>query len=321
MSDVKTRSGCGAGRYHCPLMSGFKRKEPVTVGARRIVCAELETAIQALSRPGKRDASAIAGNALARASACLEQVAPMLTRETARQDRKRLARVRQTLDGARLGRQLAQRLDKLLKQGGLDAAEPSAKALRKSLTRGVRGSVALQARGRSFDPMVYRLVAELAELRGRVGHWPEPREQAAKDPPPPGLIVCYRKARTLAGRSKAQPETLDAAGASLSQMVLALTLVAKACPALIKPQRALIAEAADATRRQALDAALAGAATELEAKGPLSKALRDAQQSSRADALRLVADAHAYALAETPQAFAKRLGAYWSAWRATDPGA
>ncbi|MEM9414861.1 MAG: hypothetical protein AAGA29_05210 [Planctomycetota bacterium] len=294
-------------------MSSFKRKENVSVGCRRLVCAELESAIQALSRDTPRDNAAEAARAIAGARAAIELYAPALPRDILRRDRKRLDAIGKTLDQARLCRQLGNRLDKLVKRAGLNTGDALLKRLRKELAEHNEGKVALRTRGQRFDPMVYRLVAELAELRGHVGLWPE--TPTTPDAPPPGLAACYRSARFAA--TKAEQDKADPAAAyqPVVRLGIALKLVNKCCPPMLKPQRAMLDAAAKPLAALLLDARLIEAARQNKPLAGLARTLADAATLDQADAAAKLAEARQYALAETPQAFANRIGAYWSAWR------
>lgn len=298
-------------------MSSFKRRETVSAGARRQVCAELESAIQAMSRSAKRDPAASAGRAVERARAVTELVGPALPRDVYRRDRKRLLAIRKTLAEARDGRRLVARLDALLKDAQADPGDAVAKALRKQLTQRRRGALALQTRGQQFDPVVYRLVAELAELRGHVGHWPDTdgESQDTGDGPPPGLGACYRAARRSADASLADPEKLPAAGTAIALLADALGTLTKACPAMLKPQRGMLRDAADAADRTAVDPVLLASAKKLEGADGLTNTLSEASALQWDPAMKRVAQARGYALAETPQAFVRRVSAYWQTWR------
>lgn len=293
-------------------MSSFKRRETVSAGARRQVCAELESAIQAMSRSAKRDPAASAGRAVERARAVTELIGPALPREVYRRDRKRLLAIGKTLAEARDGRRLVARLDALLKDAQADPADTLAKTLRKQLTQRRRGALALQTRGQQFDPVVYRLVAELAELRGHVGHWPD---NDTGDAPPPGLGACYRAARRSADAALADPEKLPAAGTAIALLADALDTLTKACPAMLKPQRGLLRDAADAADCVAMDPVLLASAKSLEGADDLANTLSEASALQWEPAMKRVAQARGYALAETPQAFVRRASAYWQAWR------
>jgi hypothetical protein len=297
-------------------MSSFKRRESVCAGARRQVCAELETAIQAMSRSAKRDPAAQAGRAVSRARAVAELVGPALPREVYRRDRKRLTAIGKTLGEARAGRRLVARLDTLMKAAGADAGDAAVKSLRKQLAQHRRGALALRTRGQQFDPVVYRLVAELAELRGHVGHWPETDRGPGTDDdtPPPGLAGCYRAARRAADAALADPGKLPAAVSALALLADALDTLTKACPQMLKPQRGLLRDAADAADKVALDPVLLASAGKLEA-ADLTTALAEASALQWEPATQSVARARHFALAETPQAFVRRVSAYWQAWR------
>ncbi|MFI4861803.1 MAG: hypothetical protein ACIAXF_14115 [Phycisphaerales bacterium JB063] len=297
-------------------MSSFKRKESVTAGSRRLVCAELESAIQALSRETKRDNAAQAVQALDRGRAALELAGNALPRDILRRDRKRFNAIGKTLRQARLCQRLSTRLDKLVRKAGLDTADPALKKLRKQLAEHTPSKVALRTRGQRFDPMVYRLVAELAELRGHVGLWPE-AETDPPEPPPPGLSACYRAARNAARKAEQDPGQLAAAHPPVALLCDALTLVGKCCPAMIKPQRVILSAAAKPLHDHVTNAQLIEAAGQDKSLTDLTAMLQEAAAPDYADAEASLAKARQFALAETPQAFLNRIGAYWSAWRAS----
>ncbi|XAM01124.1 CHAD domain-containing protein [Phycisphaeraceae bacterium D3-23] len=295
-------------------MSSFKRKESVSAASRRLVCAQLESAIQALSRDTKRDNASEADRAIAGARAALELAGPALPRDIVRRDRKRLDAIAKTLGQARLCRRLGNRLDKLIKRAGLDTDDAALKQLRKQIAQHTEGNVALRTRGQRFDPMVYRLVAELAELRGHVGHWPDAKADTP-EAPPPGLAAVYRAARNAARKADDEAADITAAHRPIARLGESLTLISKCCPAMLKPQRAMLEASAKPLAALALDARLITSAGQDKSLADLAATLADAAQLDHADAASKLADARHYALAETPQAFTNRVGAYWIAWR------
>ena len=162
----------------------------------------------------------------------------------------------------------------------------------------------------TFNPAIYRLVADMAELRGHVGDWPV--DTVPDEQPPRGLRRTYTRARKLAGES-INTESIQPLTEVLDELATQLGVISKACPAMVKAQRKLLTRAAeelhDLQQAAALNKALRAelgqdASKSLPAFKPLSKQAADRLGTDLADAL-----------AETPAAFMKRVQAYWVVWR------
>jgi hypothetical protein len=291
-------------------MSTLKRQEPVGTGLRRIACEHIEAGVRALTR---QDETAPGGPAesMRQAAAVLALIEPGLPRATARRAQDLFDQVTEALASIDRPVVLLGRLDAHFKKPPSDAALAGAvKALRKAWSSASGAGRALNSRGGNFDPAVYRLVADMAELRGHAGEWPV--DAIDDDAPPPGLRRTYTRARRLA----AEPigvEQLPALADTLATLRDQLAVLAKACSPMLKAQRKLIDRALPAIEAQRADAELDRALCErldLPDNSALPGALLTAE---RTDAL-LTGGLQA-ALAETPQAFHNRLQVYWSAWR------
>ncbi|MFN3168545.1 MAG: CHAD domain-containing protein [Phycisphaeraceae bacterium] len=293
-------------------MSTLKRQEPVGLGLRRIACEHIEAGVRALTRQVESDSRG-PGESIRRASAVLALIQPALPRETARRAQGLFDQVAEALASIDRPAVLLGRLDTRFKKPPSDAALAGAvKALRKAWSSKTGGGRALNSRGGSFDPAVYRLVADMAELRGHAGEWPV--DPIDDDAPPPGLRRAYARARRLAGDPIDRdplPELADA----LTQLRDQLAALSKACPPMLKAQRKLIDRVTPALIEQHADAELDRALRErldLPADSALPGGLATPERVDRWP----IGDLRA-ALAETPQAFYNRVGAYWSAWRAS----
>ena len=306
------------GRYHAsPIvtnllvaspMSTLRRQEPAGAGLKRIACAQVESAIRCLTRQAGQ--AVAAEQAIAQANAVLALIEPDLPRPTVRRDRAILARLGSGLTELTGPTHLAERLANNYKKTPSDAALASAvKALRKRWAKHTPSGSALSSKAGSFNPVIYRLVADMAELRGHLGGWPI--DGTPNDQPPRGLRRTYNKARRLAAEPITQ-ELLQALAQAAAELATQLGVISKACPGMLKAQRKLIARAAesmqDLIQDHALHAALRAelgkaASSSLPKRKPLTQ--QAAEPLSELDA----------ALAETPAAFMKRVQAYWSAWR------
>ncbi|MEO0474741.1 MAG: hypothetical protein AAF085_02050 [Planctomycetota bacterium] len=289
-------------------MSTLRRQEQAGTGLKRIACAQVESAIRCLTRQaGQADAAA---QAIAQAAAVLALIEPELPRTAVRRDKAILARLSAGLAELTGPTELGEQLRQAYKKTPSDAALASAvKALRKRWGKSDRSAAAMSSRAGSFNPAIYRLVADMAELRGHLGDWPV--ADVPSDLPPRGLRRTYTRARRLASEP-ITAESLPALTQALDELATQLAVISKACPTMLKAQRKLITRAAevlqDVIQRNALHAALRAelgkdASSSLPKRKPLTQ--QTAEPLSDLDA----------ALAETPASFMKRIQAYWSAWR------
>lgn len=287
-------------------MSTFKRSESNDLGCRRLLCEQVESAIGELTR---KDGSArSAANALCRAEAALSLIEPALPRDIARRERGLLQRIETELREAIGPTRLLAALDKHVKIN--KPQDPAAKAYRKQLNRRAGTALSLSAPDRTFNPLVYRLVADLAELRGHIGTRPE--LDLAQDGPPPGLRRAYAAARRAVQSTATTPKDAGRTAAALDRVALQLAMVNRCAPTLLKPQRKLLAAAATDLRRHALSLQLlADLDTDAHRNWaePILKAIVNDAPAPDPEALL------GSALAETPAGFARRLGVYWNAWR------
>jgi len=299
-------------------MSTFKRKESVALGARRLVCSHLEESIHALSQKGSAQG---VRRPLMRAQAIMALVAPQFPAATVRRDRKLLEEVQRALDDACFPGQASACLQKLSPKTTSDTQSLTQciKATRKRLTAQSGSSLSLNTRGKRLDPMVYRLVANLAQLRGHVGSWPDtaapkPNEEnnAAL---PQGLIQSYRAAQRALDLPHDQADTFTKAASALNVLRDQLAAIGKCCPVMLKAQRSLIGEAATAASSAQFALSLQERlAADGEAK-PLIQPLSVLVQKDIAAAQKALNTARHQALAETPAAFNRRLNTYWAHWR------
>lgn len=290
-------------------MTSLRRQETTGTGLKRIACAQVETAIRCLTRQAGQGTAA--SDAIRQTQSLLALMEPDLPRPAVRRDRAILARLGSGLNEITEPALLAEQLHRRYKKGPADAALASAvKTLRKRwATRGRSGS-ALNNKAGSFNPAIYRLVADMAELRGHVGDWPT--ESITDEQPPRGLRRTYTRARKLANEPTTA-STLPPLALALTELSDQLGIIGKACPTMIKAQRKLLTRAADELN-------------DLIVSDKLHSALRSELSKDDAKALpnkkpltRRVADAVGSdldsALAETPAAFMKRMQAYWLVWR------
>lgn len=290
-------------------MSSLRRQETTGTGLKRLACAQVEAAIRCLTRQaGQGDAAAQAIN---ETQSILALIEPDLPRPAVRRDRAILSRLANGLTEITEPALLAEQLHHRYKKNPSDAALASAiKALRKRwATRGQSGS-SMNNKAGSFNPAIYRLVADMAELRGHVGDWPI--NAITDDQPPRGLRRTYTRARRLANEpinASALPPLTEA----LAELRAQLGIINKSCPTMVKAQRKLLTRTAEELNaliiNDKLDTALRGQLSKgdsklLPTKKPLTRRVADC----------LGNDLNA-ALAETPTAFMKRMQAYWSAWR------
>lgn len=291
-----------------PPMSTLRRQEPTGAGLKRIACAQVESAIRSLTRQAGQGIAA--AQAIGQARAVLALIEPDLPRPTVRRDRAILSRLSDGLNELTQPAMLTEQLNRRYKKRPSDAALAAAvKTLRKRWASHDPSNAALSSKAGSFNPSIYRLVADMAELRGHLDSWPV--KDVPSDLPPRGLRRTYLKARKLAN----EPITADTLGPlseTLTELASQLGVISKACPAMVKAQRKLLARAADELndlqQATALHKALRAELGTAEGKAlPPSKPL-PAQAAAR------LGNDLADALAETPAAFMKRMQAYWTAW-------
>ena len=290
-------------------MSTLRRQEPVGPGLKRIACDQVESAIRCLTRQAGQ--SVAAEQAIDQALAVLALVEPDLPRPMVRRDRAILARLRDGLAELAQPVLLAELLGKRYKKTPTDSALASAvKTLRKRWASGGKACSAMSSKAGSFNPAIYRLVADMAELRGHLGGWPV--DTIANDQPPRGLRRTYTRARKLAN----EPMTASALPAltqTLAELATQLGVFGKACPTMLKAQRKLITRSVDELTSLILNDKL-DAALRAELGKSASKALPSKKPMAQRAAACLDSNLDT-ALAETPAAFMKRMQAYWAAWR------
>ncbi|MBX2851503.1 MAG: hypothetical protein KTR15_07145 [Phycisphaeraceae bacterium] len=290
-------------------MSTLRKQEPAGPGLKRIACAQVESAIRCLTR--QADQGVAAAEAIDQARAVLALVEPDLPRPVARRDQAILTRLSDGL--ARLTEPvlLAGQLGQRYKKNPPDSALASAvKTLRKRWAAGGQSGSAMSSKAGSFNPAIYRLVADMAELRGHLGGWPV--DAIASDQPPRGLRRTYAKARKLANEP-ITAATLPALARALIELATQLGVVSKCCPSMVKAQRKLITRATDELNTLIINDKLDTALRAELGKGA-SKALPSKKPMAQRAAACLGPDLDT-ALAETPAAMMKRMQAYWTAWR------
>lgn len=290
-------------------MSTLRKQEPVGPGLKRIACEQVESAIRYLTRQAGQSESA--AGAIQHAQAVLALIEPELPRPAVRHERAILSRLRSGLDEMIEPTRQLKQLGRAYKKSPADSELAAAvKTLRKRWSSRDQSAAAMSSKAGSFNPSIYRLVADMAELRGHLDHWPV---GAVPDHAPPrGLRRSYTKARRLA----AEPMTAESLVGllnALHELSAQLSILGKACPPMLKAQRKLIARAVDALAQareaERLDKALRevlgkSSGKALPRQKPLAKRVADVIEAD----LEL-------ALAESPAAFMKRVQIYWSAWR------
>lgn len=295
-------------------MSTLRKQEALGPGLKRIACAQVESAIRYLTRQAGQAESA--ASAIQQAQSVLTLIELDLPRPSVRRDRAILSRLSSGLEEMAEPTRLLERLSRAYKKTPSDSDLAAAvKALRKRLSSRDQSASAMSSKAGSFNPSIYRLVADMAELRGHMDLWPV--DAVPDDAPPRGLRRSYTKARRLAS----EPMTVDSADAlisALSEVSTQLGIISKACPAMLKAQRKLVARSADALRDEResdrFDKALREQLGKTSSKAlPRQKPLAKRSADAMGPELEL-------ALAETPAAFMRRVQAYWIAWR-SDPSA
>lgn len=286
-------------------MSTLKRQEAVGNGLRRIACQQVESAIRSLTRQPGQGAAAL--ESIRGAQSALALIEPDLPRPAIRTNQALIGRLTDGLAELTGPHRLLELLDARHKKTPTDPQlAKSVKALRKRWSAASSNGSALSTGVGSFDPAIYRLVADMAELRGHIGEWPT--QDIPDDAVPRGLRRAYAKARRLATppiNSDELKQLADALGVLDWQM----GALSKACPPMLKAQRKLVTKAHAALRQQLadldLDAALKAEAGEAAAQPVVSI------ESTADEAVNDLAPA----LAETPAAFSNRVQVYWQAWR------
>jgi len=290
-------------------MSTLRRQEPLGPGLKRLACAQIETAIRSLTRQAGQAQGAAA--AMRGMGAVLALIEPELPRRAVRRDRAIVGRLNDGLDALTQPVRLRELLDRRYKKSPSDPALAGAvKAVRKRLPGKSRSGAAMNSKAGNFNPAIYRLVADMAELRGHAGEWQI--DAIPSDAPPRGLRRTYLKARKLA-HQPVSSETLAGLHETLPLLADQLGVMGKACPQMIKAQRKLITRAAEA-----LDEMLLNDALDLSLRKELTgstKALPKARPLAKRAAEAFETDLET-ALAETPAAFMNRMQAYWAAWHA-----
>jgi len=290
-------------------MSTLRRQDTPGPGYQRIACAQVELAIRGLTRQAGQ--ALAAASAIQDAQAVLALIEPDLPRQDVRRDRAILMRLRDGLAEMTQPTRMLEQLNGRYKKSPVDADLASAvKTLRKRWSSRDQSAAAMSSKAGSFNPAIYRLVADMAELRGHMDHWPV--DAVPADALPRGLRRTYTKAHRLA-HEPMTTDSLDALVTVLDELAMQLSLFRKICPAMLKAQGKLVSRAADALRDelqndrldQALRDALGKAASKaLPKPTPLPQRVTDAAGQDLAAAL-----------AESPAAMMKRVQVYWSAWR------
>ena len=294
-------------------MSTLRRQDIPGPGYQRIACAQVETAIRSLTRQAGQ--AVAASDAIQQTYAVLGLIESDLPRQDVRRDRAILGRLRDGLAEMTEPTQMLEQLNRGYKKSPADADLNSAvKTLRKRWSALDQSASAMSSKAGSFNPMIYRLVADMAELRGHMDHWPV--ADVSTDAPR-GLRRTYAKARRLAG----EPMTIDTLQALivvLQQLVAQLTILSKSCSTMIKAHRKLFSRSAEALMGELLSEQL-DQAIRNELGKAASKALPKPTPLAERLAPVLQGDLAA-ALAESPAAMMKRMQTYWSAWRHDEVG-
>jgi len=283
----------------------LRRQDHVGTGLRKIACDCVEGAIRSLTRqPGSSAASL---EFIAQAEAVLALIETDLPQTVSRRDRALMTRVRKSLSDMTRPAELLDQLDLSLPKAPDDPEQAAAvKTLRKHWSSLAATGQTFNTRGGGFDPAIYRMVADMAELRGHLGTWPV--DTISQDVPPRGLRRSYTRARRLIEQPITSATLADALSA-LSTLDLQLAVLIKACPPMLKGHRKLLGKAIAAMRHVELELAL---------EKSLHEATGDKPSKQPSVIQRLAEPIVLYAepaLAETSAAFDRRIQSYWSAWR------
>jgi len=255
-------------------------------------------------------------HAVRAAQSMLALLEPELPRAGVKRDRALLSRIIDGLDEMPRPSLLPAQLNARHQKTPSDDTElaQAVKALRKHWAGQDHGDLAMSSKAGSFNPAIYRLVADMAELRGHLDHWSI--EQVPDDAPPRGLRRTYTKARRIAHEPVATDSFAALVGV-LDELTVQVSVINKACPVMVKAQRKLLSRGTDALtavlQSEQLDAALRAelgknASKAMPGPTPLAERVADVMRSNVQPAL-----------AESPAAFMNRLKAYWSAWRDEAP--
>lgn len=294
-------------------MSRLRRQDTPGPALRRIACEQVETAIRCLTRQAGQGLAASV--AIQQTKSVLALIEPDLPRQNVRLARAILVRLSAGLEAMAQEALLLEQLNAQYKKSPADKELAAAvKSLRKRWSASDQSEAAMSSKAGSFNPGIYRLVADMAELRGHLDAWPI--DAVASDSPPRGLRRTYAKARRLAK----EPVAIDTAKslvAVLQELADQFTILNKACPVMVKAQRKLITRAADVLAQeilsdrlnQALRQEIGKAATKVLPKPePLADRVAEVVEGDLAAAL-----------AESPAALMKRMQGYWSAWGGDSP--
>ncbi|MFK7789289.1 MAG: hypothetical protein AB8C95_07350 [Phycisphaeraceae bacterium] len=290
-------------------MTTLKRQEIPGPGYKRIASDQVEAAIRCLTRQaGQADA---ASSAIQQAQSVLALIEPDLPRLSVRRERTILARLIVGLDEMAQPTRLVEELNRQYKKSPGDKELAGAvKSLRKRWSAMDQSAAAMSSKAGTFNPEIYRLVADMAELRGHLDSWPT--AGVPSDVPPRGLRRTYTRARRLAN----EPVTMESLGELINvlrEVADQLAILGKACPPMLKAHRKLISRAADALNAELLADQLDRALRNELGKGA-TKALPKLKPLAQRIAV-IAGQDLAVALAESPAALMKRMQTYWTAWR------
>ena len=290
-------------------MSTLRRQDSTGPSLKRIACAQVESAIRFLTRQAGQGVAA--EQAIDQVRAMLALIEPDLPRPVVRRDLTILDRLSEGLAELTEPTLLAEQLDRQYKKSPSDSALASAvKTLRKRWAVVDPTGSAMSSKAGSFNPAIYRLVADMAELRGHLGDWPV--DAIPSDQPPRGLRRTYTRARKLSSEP-ITASTLADLHKALVELIAQLSVINKACSTMIKAQRKLITRSADALQNLILEDKLE-AALRAELGENASEALPETKPLDER-AVQCAGSDLDQALAETPAAMMKRMQAYWTAWR------
>jgi len=290
-------------------MSTLRRQESTGQGLQRIACAQVESAIRCLTRQAGQ--AVAASEAINQAQAVLALIEPELARQALRKERAILARLRDGLVEITEPTRMLDRLDKRYKKSPSEADLAAAiKSLRKRCSSHETSAAALSSKAGNFNPAIYRLVADMAELRGHLDHWPV--DAVPDHTPPRGLRRTYNKARRRL-REPITADSLEPLVSVLRELTFQISVLNKACPVMLKAHRKLLSRGTDALAEaladEQLDAALRMALGKAASKALPAEASLDQRLAN------VTTRDIEPALAESPAAFMNRFKAYWSAWR------
>lgn len=307
---------------------GFKRKEAVAAGVRRLAVGHIDRLSKRLDRGvGSSDDRADAVSEAVALGALIELVRVPLGAEVVRRERRWLGRLERTLEPAagRPGDAAGWRA--LAEAAGLAEAEREAvvaAGLEGSATDGAGGDVGGaelgEARAGRPEAALLRRRADLVEARMRARHWHLPAGDF--DLLAPGLGRSYRRARqraeawrktrgTAAGRDEIldKGQACEALADALNEWGQQLRRIERAWPEVLVPTR----KGTEATAREAQRLAAARRLRGWLAEGDADLGVDWGASIDRTDSA--MAGALDRLLAESAAAMGKRLEAYWRAWR------